>query len=91
MSFNNFKTALLDLFIKQKNCDVKFTCVDPISASGKSSIMAHKLVLSVASDVFYTMFYGEATKHENAKEEVKPLSPIKIDDVQMHTFKLFLW
>lgn len=90
MSYNSFKTALLDFFIKQKNCDVKFVCVDPTSASGKSSIQAHKLVLSLASDVFYTMFYGEASKHEEVKSEGKISNAVNIDDVQMPTFKLFL-
>lgn len=87
MYLNHAKSNLYDLFKEQKRCDVKFSCADPTSSTGKSIIKAHKLVLSVTSDVFETMFYGAATKHEKAKDEGKP---IHIDDIQMTTFKLFL-
>ncbi|XP_063708482.1 BTB/POZ domain-containing protein 2-like [Culicoides brevitarsis] len=88
MSYDNFKASLLDLFVKQKNCDVQFICNDPASGKQKSGIMAHKLILSLASDVFNTMFYGEATKHEDSKKTEE--KPVKIDDIELPTFKLFL-
>lgn len=80
MSFNNFKTALQALYLEQKDCDVTFAC-------GDSTIMAHKLILSLASDVFYIMFYGKAAKHRCNKNEEKP---IIISDIDMPTFKLLL-
>lgn len=86
MTFNNFKRSFHDLFEKQRNCDVAFCFNNPTSANETSNIMAHKLVLSVASDVFNTMFFGEAAKHEKLVEN----KPINIDDIKMKTFKLFL-
>lgn len=87
MSFVNFISALRDSFQKQMKCDVTFSCIDPASPNGRSTIKAHKYVLSLTSEVFDTMFYGEAAKHEDVKDEGEP---IKIDDIQMSTFKLFL-
>uniref|UniRef100_A0A336MHY4 CSON001964 protein n=1 Tax=Culicoides sonorensis TaxID=179676 RepID=A0A336MHY4_CULSO len=86
MSYNNFKLALNDLFNKQKNCDVTFTCfADSSSEAQKKTIEAHKLILSMASDVFDAMFYGEIAKSEGMKESI-----VKIEDIQFSTFKLFL-
>lgn len=85
MSSNHFKTVLQDFFKQQKICDVTFSCSDP--ESSESTIMAHKFVLSVASDVFYTMFNGETAKQ--AKDDEK-LNKVNIDDIKMPTFKLFL-
>lgn len=87
MYFNHSKTNLYEMFKKQKGCDVTFLCADSTSSNGKSTTMAHKLVLSVTSDVFETMFYGEATKYEEIKDEKQP---INIDDIQITTFNLFL-
>lgn len=59
---------------------------DPGSEIDKS-IMAHKFVLSLASEVFDTMFNGEDTT-TLANDETMRL--VNIDDIQMPTFKLFL-
>lgn len=88
-SFDSFKATLYGMFEKQQNCDVKFACDDP-TETGKSTIMAHKFVLSMASDVFFTMFFGEAAKNESVTDKMDRLSSINVDDVQMSTFKLFL-
>lgn len=86
MSHDNFNSSLLDLFLKQKNCDVKFSCPDSSTTFGKSTISAHKLILSLASDVFDAMFFGEASKNETSKGS----NPINVDDIQMPAFKMFL-
>lgn len=83
MSLNHFKAALRDSFNEQEHCDVTFSCDDQTL----DTIKAHKFILSLASDVFRTMFYGEAAKQEKCKDEEKP---IKIDDIKMPIFKLFL-
>lgn len=88
MSLNHFITALRDVFKDQKDCDVTFSCKDPASATGESTIMAHKFVLSLASDVFYTMFHGYFAKH--FENEGNFSDPICIEDIQMSTFKLLL-
>lgn len=85
MCFENYKSTLYDFFEKQKYCDVTFSFSDPTSANGKSTIVAHKLILSLASNVFNMMFNEEATKEVNFND-----NPIKIDDIQISTFRLLL-
>lgn len=84
---SHFEIAFQDSFKEQKNCDVTFTCINPTSAAGISSIKAHKYVLSLVSDVFNTMFYGEAAKQEGVKADNKP---IDVDDIEMPILKLLL-
>lgn len=85
MSYTHFKAALYDMLVKEKNCNVKFVCPDPVS-KGTSSIFAHKWVLSLASDVFDTMFNGETAKHDIVLNS----DIVHIEDIQMPIFKLFL-
>lgn len=84
MSRDNYKSALFDLLNKQKYCDVNFTLKDD---DGKLvTIGAHKLILSVASEVFETMFFGTTVQNGGVTQE----NDINISDIRMHTFKLFL-
>lgn len=83
MSNINLKALFLDLFNKQKYCDVKFIGMD--SNGNSASIGAHKLILSFVSDVFDAMFHGELV-HKGLKENV-----VEIPDIELDGFKLFLW
>lgn len=80
----DFEPHLNEFFEKQKYCDVKFVCKD---SDGKSAIIgAHKLILSMVSDVFEVMFFGEAAQRGLTKET----NEIEISDIGMDAFKLFL-
>lgn len=86
MSRDNFSTVLFQMFDEQKDCDIKFTCPDVNDSSGKSTIGAHKLILSIASEVFYAMFYGSLVK----SDETQTKNVINIPDIKILTFKKLL-
>lgn len=72
------------MYDNQKYCNVKFICPDPTNTSGKSSIEAHQLILSMNSDVFETMFFGPV----QAKEELH--LGIEIPDIHISIFKMMI-
>lgn len=80
----NCNEAYRQLFIDQKRCDVTFVCKD--DNDNWEKIGAHKFHLSAISDVFETMFYGELVKSGATKDE----NEIRIEDISMKAFRLFL-
>lgn len=79
-----YKDSILPLFLEQKRCDVTFACKS--QKDQWETIGGHKFILIAVSDVFETMFEGEAVKQGAVIEEKE----IKIHDFEMHAFKLFL-
>lgn len=80
MSLND---QLFDCFNKQKHCDVWFETNDN---SKTTKVGAHKLILSLASDVFEAMFFGKAVKQGLLENETL----IRIPDIKPDTFHIFL-
>lgn len=83
MSRTHFKIQLLNSFKAQKACDVWFNLTPDLSPT---KIGAHKFVLSLASDVFDTMFNGEAIKQGLLANETL----VDIPDIKPDIFDLFL-
>lgn len=84
MNCINLNPAHTEFFEKQKYCDVKFICKD---SDGKScEIGAHKIILSMVSDVFETQFFGESVQLGLLTAE----NEIAIPDIEFKAFKLFL-
>lgn len=91
MSRTHFKNQLLNCYKAQKACDVWFNlssqdCLQFKLKLSPTKIGAHKFVLSLASDVFDTMFNGEAIKQGLLHNETL----IDIPDITPHIFDLFL-
>lgn len=80
----DYKLILQDFYENQKYCDVKFVLKD--SDGKKITIGAHKLILSMASDVFEVMFFGESVQRGLFSQEKE----IKVEDIDEDAFKLFL-
>lgn len=80
----DYKDSFLQFFVNQKRCDVTFACKD--ATDQWKTIGAHKFLLISVSDVFDTMFYGESVKKFGVRDE----KAIKITDINMEAFKLFL-
>lgn len=80
----DYHTPLLNFFDKQKYFDVKF--VFKCSDGNSTSIGAHKFILSLVSDVFEAMFYGESVQRGLLTKE----DSIEIPDIDRNAFKLFL-
>lgn len=76
---DNFKHQLLDSFKRQTNCDVWFNLNN---GNKTEKIGAHKMVLSLASDVFKTMFLN--------KQDPESENVINIKDVKKPTFSKFM-
>uniref|UniRef100_A0A336L038 CSON001965 protein n=1 Tax=Culicoides sonorensis TaxID=179676 RepID=A0A336L038_CULSO len=86
MARDSFSVVLLQMFNNQEKCDVKFICKDKNDSSGKSAIGAHKLILSIASDVFDAMFFGIMVQESDNPS----VNEIKIEDIDITIFKLLL-
>lgn len=80
MNCIDLKTSLIELFEKQKHCDVLFMC------QGGKLAKAHKLILMMASDVFETQIFGKSVQHVIPTGE----KVIKLPDIEGKAFKLFL-
>lgn len=80
---NNKESKSINFFVKQKYCDVKF--IFGSENETQSVIGAHKLILSTASDVFETMFYGEGVQLGAGNND-----EVNISDFGINTFQLFL-
>ncbi|XP_063708571.1 uncharacterized protein LOC134837157 [Culicoides brevitarsis] len=79
----DYNALHLSSFVEQKHCDIKFECKD---ISGCPSIIgAHKMMLMSVSEVFETMFYGDAEGSSGVNNEI-----FVIQDITMETFKHFL-
>lgn len=83
MNHFNFKNQLKNSFETQKKCDVWF---DFWTDKSVMRMGAHKLILSLSSDVFETMFFGECAKGDIFENG----TCIQIADIKGEIFKLFL-
>lgn len=84
MNCIDLNPSLTDFLTKQKYCDVKFICKD--FDGNSTSIGAHKLILSMVSDVFEAMFFGESVQRGLLTDERE----IDIPDIDINALKLFL-
>ncbi|XP_063698615.1 BTB/POZ domain-containing protein 6-B-like [Culicoides brevitarsis] len=77
-------SKITNLLTSGVHCDVTFLLKDE---KGKfSKIKAHKLILSAASEVFETMFYGEVVKNNGVKQE----DQVEIKDISALIFQMLL-
>lgn len=83
---NSFNERLSKINAEKMHTDVMFRCAVTKDAQANTVLIkAHKLILSIASDVFETMFFGKMAHQKNVEEKI-----IVIEDTTAPVFQMLI-